>query len=213
MKKYYPKHINLLTDFFSGELVKSTYPSRKAKVVTSIAMFYDLKEPVEFMKQVYDILDDEGIWLLEQSYLPTMLKQTAYDTVCHEHLEYYGLNAGGGRRAEHLERRGRDRCEVSAHCISTTQPRRKTTRTATTLPAMRRRPRQAFSATRPVRAAGSHAGELPQVVRGPALALRYWADQVRAADRLLATVRSSVRSRTGSPSRPAVFRPRAPLEK
>jgi len=90
-KKYYPAHIDLLPDFFSANLVKSTYGSRKVKAVTSIAMFYDLKDPVEFMRQVYDILDDEGIWLLEQSYLPTMLKQMTYDTVCHEHLEYYGL--------------------------------------------------------------------------------------------------------------------------
>ncbi len=91
MKHYYPKHINLLPDFFSADLVKSAYGSSKAKVLTSIAMFYDLRAPVEFMRQVYDILDDEGIWLLEQSYLPTMLEQMAYDTVCHEHLEYYGL--------------------------------------------------------------------------------------------------------------------------
>ena len=90
-KKYYPAHIDLLPDFFSANLVKSTYSSRKVKVLTSIAMFYDLKAPVEFMRQAYDILDDEGIWILEQSYMPTMLEHMAYDTVCHEHLEYYGL--------------------------------------------------------------------------------------------------------------------------
>jgi hypothetical protein len=54
-------------------------------------MFYDLEEPVAFMQDVFDSLDEEGIWVFEQSYMPTMLKQNSYDTVCHEHLEYYGL--------------------------------------------------------------------------------------------------------------------------
>ena len=52
-------------------------------------MFYDLDEPIAFVEQVVDILDDDGIWHFEQSYLPQMLVQNAYDTVCHEHLEYY----------------------------------------------------------------------------------------------------------------------------
>ncbi len=91
LRLYYPAHIDLLEDFFSADLVKTTYGGRKAKVLTSIAMFYDFKAPVEFMRQVHDILDDEGIWVMEQSYMPAMLGALAYDTVCHEHLEYYGL--------------------------------------------------------------------------------------------------------------------------
>jgi len=90
-KKYYPEHIALYPDFFSAKLVKAAFGARKVKVVTSIAMFYDLEEPVEFMRQVHEILDDQGVWVLEQSYMPTMLKRIAYDTICHEHLEYYGL--------------------------------------------------------------------------------------------------------------------------
>ena len=90
-KKYYPAHIQLIVDFFSADIVKKAYGSRKAKVVTSIAMFYDLEAPVEFMRQVAEVLDDDGIWVLEQSYMPTMLERVAYDTICHEHLEYYGL--------------------------------------------------------------------------------------------------------------------------
>ena len=91
-RKYYPEHISLHTDFFSSKLVRSVYGLKKAKVVTSIAMFYDLEDPVGFMQQVYDILDDEGIWVLEQSYMPSMLEQLAYDTtICHEHVEYYAL--------------------------------------------------------------------------------------------------------------------------
>src|SRR6185295_9302927 len=61
------------------------------KVITSFSMFYDLEDPRAFMSEVADRLDDGGIWVLEQSYMPTMLAMNAYDTVCHEHLEYYGL--------------------------------------------------------------------------------------------------------------------------
>lgn len=89
---FYPGHIQLIADFFSSALVKERYPNRKAKVITSFSMFYDLEEPMEFMRQIHEILADDGVWVLEQSYMPTMLDMNAYDTVCHEHLEFYALH-------------------------------------------------------------------------------------------------------------------------
>ena len=88
---YYPPHIKLIPDFFSARRVREAYGSKKATVITSFSMFYDLEEPLAFMQDVFDSLDDEGIWVFEQSYMPTMLKKNSYDTVCHEHLEYYGV--------------------------------------------------------------------------------------------------------------------------
>jgi NDP-4-keto-2,6-dideoxyhexose 3-C-methyltransferase len=88
---YYPQHIKLIPDFFSSALLQAEYPQQKAKVVTSFSMFYDLEDPVFFMRQVYDVLDDDGIWVFEQSYMPTMLEKNSYDTACHEHLEFYSL--------------------------------------------------------------------------------------------------------------------------
>jgi len=88
---YYPSHINLIPEFFSSALVKDRFPNKKAKVVTSFSMFYDLEDPMDFMHQVYDVLADDGIWVFEQSYMPTMLDTNSYDTVCHEHLEFYAL--------------------------------------------------------------------------------------------------------------------------
>lgn len=88
---YYPKHIQLIPDFFSAALVKEKFPNKKAKVVTSFSMFYDLEDPMGFMQQVYEVLADDGIWVFEQSYMPTMLDTNSYDTVCHEHLEFYAL--------------------------------------------------------------------------------------------------------------------------
>lgn len=88
---YYPSHIQLIPDFFSAALVQQRFPGRKARVVTSFSMFYDLEDPMGFMRQVYEILADDGIWVFEQSYMPTMLDTNSYDTVCHEHLEFYAL--------------------------------------------------------------------------------------------------------------------------
>jgi len=91
-RHHYANHIQLLSDFFSADVLTRAFPGRKAKVVTSIAMFYDLESPLDFAQDVANILDpEEGIWVFEQSYMPTMLERNAYDTICHEHLEYYGL--------------------------------------------------------------------------------------------------------------------------
>ena len=67
-------------------------------------MFYDLEDPVGFARSIKDVLAPDGIWIVEMSYLPTMLEQNSFDTICHEHLEYYSL-----RRARiHLPRGGHE---------------------------------------------------------------------------------------------------------
>lgn len=90
-KKYYPPHIRLIPDFFSKKVLCNNLGDRRAKIITSVSMFYDLEDPMSFVSQVGEVLADDGVWVLEQSYMPTMLAMNAYDTVCHEHLEYYGL--------------------------------------------------------------------------------------------------------------------------
>ena len=87
----YPEHFVIRADFFSARVALSASGGRKAKVLTSIAVFYDLENPHAFVRDIKGILAPDGIWVLEQSYMPTMLEKNAYDTVCHEHLEYYGL--------------------------------------------------------------------------------------------------------------------------
>jgi len=65
----------------------------KYKVVTSIAMFYDLDDPNSFVDSIKKVMDKDGLWIIQMSYLPAMLKQNAFDNVCHEHLEYYSLTS------------------------------------------------------------------------------------------------------------------------
>ncbi len=90
-KKYYTEDIVRVPEFFSAEVFRKHCGDLKAKIVTSIAMFYDLESPLTFAKDVESILADDGIWHFEQSYMPTMLKNLSYDTICHEHLEFYSL--------------------------------------------------------------------------------------------------------------------------
>mgnify|MGYP001792973629 CR=1 FL=1 len=89
-QEYYPDDVALVPDFFSAENYWSKM-SQPARIISSIAMFYDLDAPVEFAKQIADVLADDGVWHFEQSYMPSMLRTNSYDTICHEHLEYYSL--------------------------------------------------------------------------------------------------------------------------
>ena len=87
---YYPTDIKFVPDFFSSSCYRRETQS-PAKVVTSIAMFYDLEDPAAFAREVSEILSDNGVWHFEQSYMPSMLRTNSYDTICHEHVEYYSL--------------------------------------------------------------------------------------------------------------------------
>ena len=91
-KQHYKKHIQLFIDFFSAKLITDVYPRKKAKVITSFSMLYDLEDPLAFAADVSELLDEnDGVWVFEQSYMPLMLDRVAFDTICHEHLEYYSL--------------------------------------------------------------------------------------------------------------------------
>ncbi len=92
-RQYYQAGISLVEDFFSVENYRKVAHENQATLVTSISMLYDLDSPVDFAGGIYDILADDGVWHFEQSYLPTMLRMNSFDTVCHEHLEYYSLHS------------------------------------------------------------------------------------------------------------------------
>lgn len=88
---FYTNDIALIPDFFSAAAFRQKFPSDKAKIVTSIAMFYDLESPVSFVRDIEAVLADDGVWHFEQSYMPSMLRTHSYDTICHEHLEFYSF--------------------------------------------------------------------------------------------------------------------------
>ena len=88
---FYRKDAEVIADFFPSNKLNIKMKNKKAKVITSFSMFYDLENPVEFAKNIAKNLDDQGIWVFEQSYVFTMFEKNSFDTICHEHLEYYAL--------------------------------------------------------------------------------------------------------------------------
>jgi len=109
-KQYQPEGVEIISDFFSCENYMEAFgieadwgkydscmtaPLPKevtlAKCITAFSMFYDLENPTEFLQHIKRCLDKDGLLVLEQSYMPLMFDRLAYDTVCHEHLSYYGL--------------------------------------------------------------------------------------------------------------------------
>lgn len=87
-----PGGITVIQDTFPSHELNGLIADRRFDIVTSIAMFYDLENPVDFVEQVKAILSEEGIWIFEVSYMPAMLAMNSYDTICHEHLEYYSFS-------------------------------------------------------------------------------------------------------------------------
>lgn len=83
----------IINNFFNYDEFWQYFPRKKAKVITSIAMFYDLEEPNTFVDDVVTLLAPEGIWANQMAYLPSMLELNAFDNICHEHIEYYSLLA------------------------------------------------------------------------------------------------------------------------
>lgn len=89
--EHFTDELNIHAEFFSADIFRRVAGTQKPRVVTSIAMFYDLEDPATFVSDVAAILAEDGIWVLEQSYLPSMLETNSFDTICHEHLEYYAM--------------------------------------------------------------------------------------------------------------------------
>ncbi len=84
--------VKVVNTVFPSEQAGAVLPKGGFDVVTSIAMFYDLEDPVGFAREIAALLKPNGVWVFEMSYLPLMLLQNSFDTICHEHLEYYSLS-------------------------------------------------------------------------------------------------------------------------
>ncbi len=93
--------ITVVQDFFPSPAVSELVGPHGLDVITSIAMFYDLENPVDFVQAISALLKKDGVWIFEMSYMPEMLRMNSYDTICHEHIEYYSLSV-----LENLLRRG-----------------------------------------------------------------------------------------------------------
>ena len=90
-KEFFNKNINIIGDFFSEKIVRSNTSFLNVKIITTISMFYDLPNPLNFVTDIYNLLDNDGLWFTEQSYFLSMINNKSFDTICQEHIEYYCL--------------------------------------------------------------------------------------------------------------------------
>jgi len=89
---HFQSDIKVTFDFFSEEAVRSMIGDQQCQIITSIAMFYDLEDPIDFIRQIRALLAKDGVWALELSYLPLLCSQLTYDQICHEHVTYFTLS-------------------------------------------------------------------------------------------------------------------------
>jgi len=85
----------LMIDFFNSAAWARDpeLSARRPKIITSIAMFYDLEDPNAFVADINKVIHPDGLWIVQMSYLPLMLKTNELGNICHEHLEYYSLHS------------------------------------------------------------------------------------------------------------------------
>ena len=83
----------IFNEYFNSRIFEESFGNKKAKIITSISIFYDLDNPHDFVEDITKILDENGIWILQMNYLVTMLENFAFDNIVHEHLEYYSLQS------------------------------------------------------------------------------------------------------------------------
>lgn len=85
-------HSLLVNDYFSESAYRSIAGTAQAKIITIVAMFYDIDKPVEFLREVKACLADDGLLCIQLSYTPLMYEQLAFDNICHEHCCFYTLD-------------------------------------------------------------------------------------------------------------------------
>lgn len=82
----------VIPEFFSADAFFARLGAdARARVITSIAMFYDIEQPHEFVRDIVRILAPDGLWILQMNYLSAMLADNVFDNISHEHVGYYSL--------------------------------------------------------------------------------------------------------------------------
>ena len=88
-KKFYKKINYKISNFFKIKYIEKIKIKKKFKIISALSVFYDLRDPNKFIKEIKKILDDKGVFVLEHVDLYYIIKNNIFDTICHEHLVFY----------------------------------------------------------------------------------------------------------------------------
>lgn len=171
--------VTVVNAFFPSDDALAELAGTRFDIVTSIAMFYDIEDPCGAAAAISRLLAPDGLWVLELSYLPLMLLRNAFDTVCHEHLEYYSLAVletvarRAGLRIFRAEVNGMNGGSIRCFACHAANDRFGTAEDRAFLEALRRREAAMGLATdRPYRAFQARAEALREEVAGHLHAVR-----------------------------------------
>lgn len=87
------KGYHVVPNFFNAEVFKIEHGNKKAKLITAISVFYDLEDPNKFLEDIKECLDKDGLFIIQQNYLVSMLENNAFDNICFEHRAYYSFDS------------------------------------------------------------------------------------------------------------------------
>ena len=85
------RKITIFKNYFNYKDFQKKFSTKRAKIITSCAMFYDIAEPIKFIKDIDKILHEDGVWCVQISYLASMMRYNNFYDICHEHLSYYSI--------------------------------------------------------------------------------------------------------------------------
>jgi hypothetical protein len=85
------KSVSIINDYFNRGALTKRIGQDKVKIFTSCAMFYDIDDPNTFVKTIKDTLDVNGVFIIQLSYIVSMIKNINFYDICNEHLSYYSL--------------------------------------------------------------------------------------------------------------------------
>jgi len=88
-KKFYKKINYKISNFFKIKDIEKIKIKKKFKIISALSVFYDLRDPNKFIREIKKILDDKGVFVLEHVDLYYIIKNNIFDTICHEHLIFY----------------------------------------------------------------------------------------------------------------------------
>ena len=83
----------IINNYFNYSDYVERFHEKKAKIITSIAMFYDLDDPNKFTEEIRRVLANDGVWIIQMNYLGLMIRNMGFDNICHEHVAYYSLKS------------------------------------------------------------------------------------------------------------------------
>lgn len=84
----------IICDFFGSQMIETLKREyRPFKLIYAFHCCAHIEDIQNVFKTVYEILEDEGTFIIEVGYFYEVFKNHCFDTIYHEHIDYHTVNA------------------------------------------------------------------------------------------------------------------------